>query len=96
MFGLPPRRLPAANLTAAFWVLTIALIPSPGLVLAPAPFSQADPRARSARSSLTAVLPLNLIAAQGRPTSRGKSPGRVCHHSLRAVSKREQDRCSPV
>jgi hypothetical protein len=84
VFGLSPRRLPAADLTAAFRVLTIALVPSPGQVPAPAPLAQADPRARSTRPSPTAVLPLNLSAAQGRPVSRGRSPGRVCHHSPRA------------
>ena len=96
VFGLSPRRLPAADLTAAFRVVTIALVPSPGQVPTPAPFAQADPRSRSPRSSPTAVLPLNLIVAQGRPISRGRSLGRVCHHAPRALSRREQDRCSPV
>jgi hypothetical protein len=96
VFGLSPRRLPAADLTAAFRVLTVALIPSPGQVPTPAPFAQAVPRARSPRSSPTAVLPLNLIAAQGRHISRGRSLGRVCHHSPRALSKRAQVRSSPV
>ncbi len=96
VFGLSPRRLPAAYLTAAFRVLTIALIPSPGQVPTPAPFAQAVPRARSPRSSPTAVLPLNLIAAQGRPISRGRSLGRVSHHPPRALSRRAQDSYSPV
>jgi hypothetical protein len=55
-FGLPPGRLPAADLPPALRLLAVALIPLPRPVLAPAPFAQADPRARSARSGRTAVL----------------------------------------
>jgi hypothetical protein len=43
MFGLPPRRLPAVDLPPAFRILAVALVPTPWLVLAPAPFAQADP-----------------------------------------------------
>jgi hypothetical protein len=55
VFGLSPRRLPAADLAAAFRVLTIALIPSPGQVPTPAPFAQALPQARSPRSRSLSV-----------------------------------------
>jgi hypothetical protein len=46
-FGLPAGRLPAADLTQAFRVLAIALVPPPRLVLASASFAQADPRGRT-------------------------------------------------
>jgi hypothetical protein len=49
-FGLTPCRLPTLDLTPAFWILAVALVPTPRLVLASAPFAQADPRTRSARS----------------------------------------------
>jgi hypothetical protein len=49
-FGLPPRCLPTSDLTPAFRILAVALVPAPRLVLAAASFAQADPRARSARS----------------------------------------------
>jgi hypothetical protein len=49
-FGLPSCRLPAFDLTQAFRVLAVPLVPTPWLVLASASFAQADPRARSARS----------------------------------------------
>jgi hypothetical protein len=40
--GLPPRRLPAADLALAFALLAVALVPAPRQVLAPAPFAQAN------------------------------------------------------
>lgn len=49
-FGLPPRRLPTSDLTPAFRILAVALVPTPRPVLASASFAQADPRARSPRS----------------------------------------------
>lgn len=81
---LAPRRLPAADQPAAFRLLTIALVPGPGLVRTAAPFAQADPRPRSAGPSRTAMLPFNLGGAHGRLVSHGKSPGRMCQHSPRA------------
>jgi hypothetical protein len=66
MLGLPPRRLPAADLPLAFRLLAEALVPTPRLVLAAAPFTQADSRARSAPSGLRAVLSLNVVGAHGR------------------------------
>jgi hypothetical protein len=66
MFGLPPRRLPSADLPPAFRLLTVALVPAPWLVLALAPLAQADPRARSAPSGRRAVFSLNVEGAHGR------------------------------
>jgi hypothetical protein len=54
MIGLPPCRLPTVDLPPAFRILAVALVPRPRLVLTPAPFAQADPRTRSARTGGTA------------------------------------------
>jgi hypothetical protein len=89
MFGLPPRRLPATDLLLAFRLLTVALVPAPWLVRAPAAFTQADPRAGPAPSGQTAAFSLNVVGAHGRCFSQGKSSGRMSHHSPRALSKRE-------
>jgi len=77
MFGLPPRRLPAADLPPTFRLLAIALVPAPRLILALTPFAQAGSQARSALSGQTAVLSLNLVGAHGRLISQGKSSGRM-------------------
>jgi len=50
MFGLPLRRLPAADLAQAFWLLAVALVPTPWPVPTPTPFAQASSRARPAPS----------------------------------------------
>ncbi len=41
VFGLSPRRLPAANLSPAFRLLAISLVPAPRLVLVATPFAHA-------------------------------------------------------
>jgi hypothetical protein len=96
LFGLPPCRLPAADLPQAFGLLAVALVPTPRLILAPAPFAKAGPRARSAPSGLGVVLSLTLAVAHGRISSQGKSSGRMRKRSPRALSKRELDECTPV
>jgi hypothetical protein len=48
--GLPPRRLPTVDLSLAFRLLAVALVPAPRLVLPPTPLVEANPRARSAPS----------------------------------------------
>jgi len=53
MFGLPLCRLPTEDLPPAFRILAVALVPRPRLILASAPFAQAIPRTRSARSGGT-------------------------------------------
>jgi hypothetical protein len=50
MIGLPPRRLPTKNLPPTFRILAVALVPTPGQVLAATAFAQALPPARSAPS----------------------------------------------
>jgi hypothetical protein len=58
-FSLPLRRLPAVNLSQACRILAVALVLTPRLVLASAPFVQAGPRARAALSGLGTVLSFN-------------------------------------
>ncbi len=95
-FSLAASCLPAADLTQAFRVLAIALVPAPRLILASASFAQAGPRTRSPHSGQTAVPLGNVKGAHGRCNSQGKSSGRMLCHSPRASSKLEQDACSPV
>ena len=75
--GLPSGRLPAADLPPALWLLTVALVPAPGVILPLAPFAQANPRAWSAPSGLRTGLSLNVMGAHGRISSQGKSSGRM-------------------
>jgi hypothetical protein len=75
--GLPSGRLPAADLPPALWLLTVALVPAPRVILPLAPFAQANPRAWSAPSGLRTGLSLNVMGAHGRISSQGKSSGRM-------------------
>jgi hypothetical protein len=95
-FGLAASRLPAADLTQAFRVLAIALVPAPRQVLASASFAQADPRTRSPGSGQTAVALRTVKGAHGSGNSQGKSSGRMHEHSLRAHSKLETSAGFPV
>ena len=65
-FTLPPRREPVADFAQAFRVLAVALVVTPRLVFAFAPFAQADPRARAAPSGLRTPFSLTLAGAHGR------------------------------
>ena len=82
--GLPPRGQPPADLSPAFGILAVALVPAPRLVLAPTPVAEANPRARSAPSGRTALFSRTLTSAHGRCLSQGKSSGRMFDHSPRA------------
>ena len=93
---LAARRLPATELALTLRVLAVTLVPAPRLVLACASFAQADPPAWSAPSGRTVVLCFTVRGAHGSGNSQGKCSGRVCKHSPRALSKREQDPLSPV
>jgi len=95
-FSLPLRRLPAVDLSQAFRILAVSLVPTPRLVPAFAPFVQADPRARAALSGLGTVLSFNVVVAHGRLDLPRESSGRMCQHSPRALSKREQNECLQV
>jgi hypothetical protein len=96
MFGLPSCRLPATDLPLTLRLLAVALVPTPRLVLVRASFAQTHPRARPATPGQTAAFALNVVDAHGRVLSQGKSSGRTCHRSPRALSKRESDACVPV
>jgi hypothetical protein len=95
-FRLPLRRLPPADLPLAFRVLAVALVPTPRVVLASAPFVQADPRARAARSGLGTTLSVSVVVAHGRFDLPRESSGRMRQHPPRALSKREQNDCMLV
>jgi hypothetical protein len=89
MLGLPPRCLPTTDFSSAVRILAIALVPTPGLVLATAAFAQALSQARSAPSGRTALFSLTLTGAHGRCFLPRESSGRMSHHSPRALSRRE-------
>lgn len=86
--GLSPRGLPTVDLAAAFRLLTIALIPGPGLILSPTPFAQADPRSRSASSTWRMAFALILRDTQGRLISHGKARGECVSILLGSIQTR--------
>jgi hypothetical protein len=96
MFGLAPGGLPAVDLSQAFWILAVPLVPAPRLITASASFAQADAWARSAPSGQTALSWLNVRDAHGSCDSQGKARGECWSHSPRALSKLEQDAKPPV
>ncbi len=73
--GLPLRRLPAADLTLAFRILAVTLVPTPRLIFTPAAFAQTDPRPRSSRTGTAAALWLKMTAAHGSVLSQGIARG---------------------
>jgi hypothetical protein len=78
--GLALGSLPAANLALALGSLAVTLVPTPRLVFAPAPFTQARSPARSARSARSGprtVLSRTLVRAQRRFDLPRESPGRM-------------------
>jgi hypothetical protein len=89
VLSLPPGCLPAVDPPLTFRFLAVTLVPAPGPVLTPALFVQAAPRTRSAHSGLPTAFSFTLVGAHGRTCSQGKSSGRMCQHSLRALSKHE-------
>ena len=95
-FGLPPRRLPAVDLPLAFLVLTVALVPTPRVVLATALFIDASSLARAACSGFGTEFFFNVVVAHGRFGLPRESSGRMRQHSPRAPSKREQNDCFQV
>ena len=83
--GLPLCRLPAANLPLAFGILAVTLVPTPRLVLPPAAFAQADPRARSSRTGTVGALWFIVAGAHGSHHLPRDSPGRMFDRSPRAL-----------
>ncbi len=94
--GLPLRRLPAVNLPPACGRLAVPLVPAPRLVLLPAAFAQADPRARSPRTGTAGALWFTVEGAHGRMVSQGIARGGCSNILLGRLSKREPDECSSV
>ena len=83
--GLPPRRLPAADLPLAFGILAVPLVPTPRLVLPSAAFAQAVPRARSSRTGTAGALWFIVAKAHGSDISQGTARGECYYRSPRAL-----------
>ena len=95
-FGLAASRLPALDLLLAFRILAVALVPRPRLIRASAPFAQADPRPRPARSSGTMGRWLTVASAHGRLVSQGKARGECVSVLPERYPRRERDACLPA
>jgi hypothetical protein len=91
MSGLSPCRLPTVDLSPAFRILAVALVPGPRHVLASAPFAQADPRPRPARSSGTMGRCLTVTGAHGRLVSQGKARGECASVLPERYPRRERN-----
>jgi hypothetical protein len=87
--GLSLRRLPTADFALAFGILAVALVPASRLVLAPAPFAQAEPRPWSSYSGTTAVFWFTVATAHGSVISQGTARGERANVLLGRLSKRE-------
>jgi hypothetical protein len=74
-FSLSPRRQPAVDLSPAFQVLAVALVPTSRVVLATALFVDAGSLARAARSGFGTAFFFNVVVAHGRFGSQGKARG---------------------
>lgn len=95
--GLPPCRLPTADFPQAFWILAVALVPTPRLILLPAALAQADPRARPSLSGTAAGFWLIVERAHGSLLlSQGSARRERVNVLLGRLSKREPDSCPPV
>ena len=69
------RRLPAVDLSQAFRILAVPLVPTSRQVRVSAPFVQTGPRARAALSGLGTVLSINVVGAHGRFDLPRERPG---------------------
>jgi hypothetical protein len=76
-FSLSPRRQPAVDLSHAFRVLTVALVPTSRVVLATALFVDAGSLARAARSGFGTAFFFNVVVAHGRFDLPRESSGRM-------------------
>ncbi len=70
-FGLSLGRLPATDLTQAFGVLTITLVPAPWQVHLATAFAQTNPGARSSRTGTAAAIWTTITATHGSVFSQG-------------------------
>jgi hypothetical protein len=85
-FNLSPRRQPAVDLSQAFRILTVALVPTSRVVLATALFVDAGSLARAGRSGFRTAFFFNVVVAHGRFGLPRESSGRMRQHSPRALS----------
>jgi hypothetical protein len=74
-FSLAASRLPTSDFPLAFQVLAVALVPALRLVLAPASFAKASPRAGLPRSGQAAMSVSTVEGAHGSGYSQGKARG---------------------
>jgi hypothetical protein len=77
MFSLSPRRQPAVDLSPAFRVLAVALVPTSRVVLATALLVDAGSLARAARSGFETAFFFNVVVAHGRFDLPRGSSGRM-------------------
>ncbi len=76
-FSLSPRRQPAVDLSQAFRVLAVALVPTSRVVLATAFFVKAGSLARATRSGFGTAFFFNVVVAHGRFDLPRESSGRM-------------------
>ncbi len=76
-FSLSTCRQPAVDLSHAFRVLTVALVPTSRVVLATALFVDAGSLARAARSGFGTAFFFNVVVAHGRFDLPRESSGRM-------------------
>jgi len=76
-FSLSPRRQPAVDLSQAFRVLAVTLVPTSRVVLATALFVDAGSLARVARSGFGTAFFFNVVVAHGRFDLPRESSGRM-------------------
>jgi len=76
-FSLSPRRQPAVDLSPAFQVLAVALVPTSRVVLATALFVDAGSLTRAARSGFGTVFFFNVVVTHGRFGLPRGSSGRM-------------------
>ena len=93
-FSLSPCRQPAVNLSQAFRILTVALVPTTRVVLATALFVDASSLAWAACSGFGTGFFFNVVVAHGRFGLPRESSGRMRQHSPRAPLMPEQNDCS--
>ena len=74
-FSLSPCRQPAVDLSQAFRILTVALVPTTRVVLATALFVDASSLAWAALSGFGTGFFFNVVVAHGRFGSQGKARG---------------------
>jgi hypothetical protein len=93
-FSLSPCPQPAVDLSQAFRILTVALVPTIRVVLATALFVDASSLAWAACSGFGTGFFFNVVVAHGRFGLPRESSGRMRQHSPRAPLMPEQNDCS--